>query len=232
MLRRGICWSGSYGSEPHLVLGQRTARVAEIGLPMGCCREAQLRYASDAELDVNGRAGDRSRTWAALLEAARRDFPVQRVAWTYHGCVVGAGEIAGADGTAETARAGGRVIPPGVCGAGVEGDCRVAGGAQRELDGCELIAGGARLNMAGEPQLRVVRPRRLNRLAWSAGDAVDQRRDSGSRRAAGLWPAQRDAQRGFAGMAKRDLDRAGGGAAIGAEPGEPPDGVAAGEGYV
>src|SRR5260370_31741409 len=151
---------------------------------------------------------------------------------TDHGPVVGAGEVAGADGTTEAAGAGGRVISPGVRGAGVEGDRRAADGAQREVDGCELTARGARLDLAGEPQVRVLGPRRLNRLAWSAGDAVNQRRSSGSRFAARLWPAQRDAQRGFAGMVKRELDRAGWGAAAGTEPGKPPAGIAVVEGSV
>src|SRR5258708_19287412 len=151
---------------------------------------------------------------------------------TEHGRVVGAGEVAGADGTTEAAGAGARVISPGVRGAGVEGDRRAADGAQREVDGCELTARGARLDLAGEPQVRVLGPRRLNRLAWSAGDAVNQRRSSGSRFAARLWPAPRDAQRGFAGMVKRELDRAGWGAAVGTAPGKPPDAIAVVEGYV
>src|SRR5262245_31798887 len=142
---------------------------------MGSCLEEQLWYAGDADLDVNGRAGDRCRARAALLEAGRRDPPVQRVPGANHGFMLGAGEVAGADGTAEAAGVGGRLISPGVGGAGVEGDRHAAGGAQREVDGCELIAGGARLDLAGEPQVRVVGPWRLDRLAGSADDAVDQR---------------------------------------------------------
>src|SRR5258708_39567255 len=105
---------------------------------------------------------------------------------TDHGRVVGAGEVAGADGTTEAAGAGGRVISPGVRGTGIEGDRRAADGAQREVDGCELAAGGAGLDLAGEPQARVVGPWRLNRLPGSAGDAVDQRPSPRSRRAARL----------------------------------------------
>src|SRR5215470_5077970 len=125
---------------------------------MGSCLEEQLWYAGDAELDVDGRAGDRCRARAALLEAGRRDRPVQWLPGADHGSVPGAGEVAGADGSAEAAGVGGPLISPGVGGAGVEGDRRAGGGAQREVDGCELIAGGARLDLAGEPQVRVVGP--------------------------------------------------------------------------
>src|SRR6266567_3888561 len=198
---------------------------------MGGCLEAQGRYAGDAELDVDDRAGDRSSP-RGLQEAGRRDGPVQGVAGADHGCVVGAGQVAGADRIAEAAGAGGRVIAPGVGGAGIEADRGAADGAQREIDGCELAMGGARLDLAGKSQAQVTGPWRLNRLAWRAGDAVNQCRGSGSRAAGWLRPVQRDAQRGLTGMVKRDLDRARAGAAVGTEPGEPPDGVAVVEGCV
>ena len=144
------------------------------GLLVGGCLEAQGWYAGDAELDVDGRAWDRSRARAALQETARGDRPVQRMPGTDHGCVAGAGDRAGADGTTEAAGAGGRIVAASVCGTGIEGDRRAADGAQREVDGCELIAGGARPDLAGEAQAGVAGPWRLDRLAWRAGDAVDR----------------------------------------------------------
>src|SRR5690242_15300371 len=135
---------------------------------MGSCLKVQRRYASDAELDVDGRAGDRSSA-RGLQEAGRGDRPVQRVPGTNDCSAAGAREVAGGDGIAEAARVGGRVIPPGVGGAGIESDRRAAGGTQREVDRSELATGSARLDVAGEPQARVIGPWRLNRLAWSTG---------------------------------------------------------------
>src|SRR5262249_31378647 len=150
-----------------------TARRRNLSL--GSCLEEQLFHTGDAELDVDGRAGDRSGA-RGLQEADRRDRPVQRVPGTNHGCVFGAREVVGAEGIFEAAGVSGRLIRPGVRRAGVEDDRRIAGGAQREVDGCDLTARGTRLDMAGEPQARVIGPWRLNRLAWSTGDAVNQRR--------------------------------------------------------
>jgi len=44
--------------------GQRAA--CRLSLSMGSCLEVHKWYAGDAELDVDGRAGDRSRARAAL----------------------------------------------------------------------------------------------------------------------------------------------------------------------
>src|SRR5215467_10756934 len=163
--------------------------------------EVQERNASNTEVDVDGRAGDRSSA-QGLEEAGRRDRPVHRVAGTNHYSVVGAGEVAGADGIAEATGAGGCPILPGVRGAGVEGDRHGADGAQREVDGRELSTRRAWLDLAGQPEARVFGSWRLNRLARGTRDAINQRRSSGGRLARRLWSAQQHAQRGFASLVK------------------------------